>query len=1146
MWTKTTTEHGLTLTRRLLACGLGGLTIFTATGPACAQNPSSSPAPAGLGTEPAMPPATTAVPAADIPTVLPPPPPNVASPPAAPNYYDQKYQRAFDAVPENPAGIRNRINLLDAVRVSLLRDPRIKLGAEDAVLAEGALQIAGGAFDTRLTGNARHGGEAKPRDPQNIRTQNEELQANKDALRQVTTERQALANGTPVDPNAGGVTIGGQSTADVQFQQQILALIAQQAAMNGQTDLSNQANALNQAAVQRRDQALGKLEDQFRQAIRQAKIIEVDRPIDNAYDLSARKLFRNGVATTAGLTYAQTGNRPGDVPINRSNLFFLLDIPLGRGLGTRDTAAPETAAKYDLEASLLTLRHTVSDSLLNTGLAYWQAVGARERLKLLIRNARISSTLVQLTRELIQGGSLDVARADLAEIQTKESQALFQQSQAELDLVRSVQSLGLSMGLDALEVLDSPLPTETFPPVVSRRELQALNRETAARVALERRADLLSSIQLQKSRKTLLDAARLQLRPQVNFQFKGEMEAVDFGIPTRHLVTAFAGRYAGPGFVASLNLDWAPANNAAKGNLLQQGANSRQSILRTYDLSRTISSNVLVALASLDSSLSQVARADAEANFGREALEAARVKFRLGQITVLDTIQIQERYINALLDVVSARQLYAQSLLQFRFETATLLPSNSGAASLVEREDLTTLPVLPLLRVSPSPAPVTPMANRFGRGQPARPPSPMEKPPEKSLFRKSALERLSSPEQLDTLMQVTSPIGWSALIAMAVLLFVALLWGIFGNVPTKVMGQGILIRGGSVYAVEAGTNGQVVEMRFGPGDMVQKDQVVAEIAQTDTLIKLQNAKAALADKDRQNEVQTRRENEIAETGLAASRDERTTTTDAIRALHRQVASLEEVSRDQEELYAKGLLAKGKYLDIKTQLESTRVKLADTQTNLTRLTTQENQLENERQTKANARRQEIDDLRRDVVRLESQLQSSTQVVSQYTGRVIEKTVDRGNLVQANDPVLILEPVSEQVQAVMFIPPADGKRVKTGMEVRIAPSTVKPEEFGFIVGKVESISSYPSSPIAMKRVLRNDTLVRNLSASNSPIEVVATLEADGQTESGYRWSSSKGPPVKIFSGTLCFSAIVVERRRPIALVIPLFKKTLGLSS
>lgn len=422
----------------------------------------------------------------------------------------------------------------------------------------------------------------------------------------------------------------------------------------------------------------------------------------------------------------------------------------------------------------------------------------------------------------------------------------------------------------------------------------------------------------------------------------------------------------------------------------------------------------------------------------------------------------------------------------------------------------------------------------------------MAQTPAKNLFRKSALDRLSSPEQLDTLMQVTSPLGWAALSAMGGLLVVAFLWSIFGNLPTKVMGQGILIRGGSVLAVEAGTAGQIVEIEAGPGDMIQKGQVVARIAQTDTLIKLNNARAALADKERQNDLQTRRENDIAETGLAASRSERATTEDSIRALQRQVKSLEEVARDQEQLYTQGLLAKGKYLEVKTQLETTRVKLGDTQTELTRITTKQNELENQRQTKANTRTQEIDDLRRDATRLESQLQSTTQVVSAYTGRVIEKSVDRGNLVQSNDPVLILEPDSPQVQAVVFIPPADGKRVKEGMEVRVAPSTVKPEEFGFIVGRVQSISSYPASPIGMKRVLRNDTLVKNLSASNSPIEVVATLENDAQTESGYRWSSSKGPPVKIFSGTLCFSAIVVERRRPIALVIPLLRKTFGLSS
>ncbi|MFL6291034.1 MAG: NHLP bacteriocin system secretion protein, partial [Thermoanaerobaculia bacterium] len=59
------------------------------------------------------------------------------------------------------------------------------------------------------------------------------------------------------------------------------------------------------------------------------------------------------------------------------------------------------------------------------------------------------------------------------------------------------------------------------------------------------------------------------------------------------------------------------------------------------------------------------------------------------------------------------------------------------------------------------------------------------------IFRKVALERLSSPEQLDQLMQVTSPRGWLALGAFGTLLNTALGWAELGTIPTDATGEGI-------------------------------------------------------------------------------------------------------------------------------------------------------------------------------------------------------------------------------------------------------------------------------------------------------------------------------------------------------------------
>lgn len=60
------------------------------------------------------------------------------------------------------------------------------------------------------------------------------------------------------------------------------------------------------------------------------------------------------------------------------------------------------------------------------------------------------------------------------------------------------------------------------------------------------------------------------------------------------------------------------------------------------------------------------------------------------------------------------------------------------------------------------------------------------------LFRKQALERLSSPEQLDQLMQVVAPRSWLLLAGLGLLIATLLLWGLFGTITTTAQGRGVL------------------------------------------------------------------------------------------------------------------------------------------------------------------------------------------------------------------------------------------------------------------------------------------------------------------------------------------------------------------
>ena len=97
------------------------------------------------------------------------------------------------------------------------------------------------------------------------------------------------------------------------------------------------------------------------------------------------------------------------------------------------------------------------------------------------------------------------------------------------------------------------------------------------------------------------------------------------------------------------------------------------------------------------------------------------------------------------------------------------------------------------------------------------------------IFREKALTKLASPEQLDQLMRVTTPKAWLALLGLCCVVLLAVVWGLNGQVTSRIAGQGVLLAGdlNPVVTTEAG---QVTEIEVAAGDVVQAGQVVARLA----------------------------------------------------------------------------------------------------------------------------------------------------------------------------------------------------------------------------------------------------------------------------------------------------------------------------
>ena len=102
-------------------------------------------------------------------------------------------------------------------------------------------------------------------------------------------------------------------------------------------------------------------------------------------------------------------------------------------------------------------------------------------------------------------------------------------------------------------------------------------------------------------------------------------------------------------------------------------------------------------------------------------------------------------------------------------------------------------------------------------------------PSKKDLYRQSALDRLSSPDQLEQLMQVISLKGWIALSGLCIVLAGAIAWGIFGSIPNNISGQGLLIKSGGIEKVSTLGAGQITKVNVEASSFVEENEIVAEI-----------------------------------------------------------------------------------------------------------------------------------------------------------------------------------------------------------------------------------------------------------------------------------------------------------------------------
>lgn len=606
------------------------------------------------------------------------------------------------------------VTLLEAIELTLAHDPTIKLQAETVRQRRGLAQQASGLFDLTLLGQFSY----EYVQSELTSSERERLLKKRDDIRQdiaKSEDRIADLEARLADilANRAALLEGREPPFrfdDPLLEAQLRALYQQ--FLNAPPEQREQI--LNDLLAVLRSKELEVRADladerasaaEGREKLRKLGTVpRLQQSYQGSLSLQLTKLYRSGMSLApfldlsgSGLSYRgkpkeEEFGGPGVKDSYTGRIGFTVGVPLGRGRGVASAGAAERAAELDVAAAMDALTHATSASVLNTTLAFWDALAAQQVLAVHERSLQLQGQLKELAEVLVQADELP--RVELVRLQARQAEVQAQVENARRAAHETRLALARAMGLEVVGTGDAPGPADDFPAVPSKVDLACAKASELAAAALERRLDYRAALRLQDSGKVLWRAAAIDLAPRADLAFStwygAQSEDSDV---LEGLRGAVLGTWAGPSARLGLTVEKPYENNTQQGKLEQATANYRQRAISTRDLERSIKAGVVQELTSLREASRQLVHIEEAVGLHRQALENEMEKLRMGTATVIDTILTEQRYVDAQITLVSARQQLARLLAQLRFQTGTLISAN-GAGAAVSRDNLVSLPPL--------------------------------------------------------------------------------------------------------------------------------------------------------------------------------------------------------------------------------------------------------------------------------------------------------------------------------------------------------------------------------------------------------------------------------------------------------------------
>lgn len=407
-----------------------------------------------------------------------------------------------------------------------------------------------------------------------------------------------------------------------------------------------------------------------------------------SYSVGSTTRLRSGVTVSpvVRVDHLRDNLNAGSKPAS-SQLALHFTLPLLRGRGRETTTAAERAAREVLHASELAYRHTVAGRIASSANAYWDLLAAQRSLDIRVKSEARSLLQLDDARRLARGD--EIPQADVLQNEAQLARDRGLRLAAEHTVTEARSALAIAMGVPGLDVMLIASPVDAFPDLLPA-DLGAL-RGLAAATLPAGRFDLLASHRRLAAAEILVDAVRKdpasQLDLTVSFGYNGLVENRSALAAMEAFGRPASGFNASVGFVYILPVQ----GNAQAGQVRQRTALADQARIELESLALSVKAGIAVQRSNLASAVLQLEQQQQQVLLQAQVFANERKKYRLGLATVLDLLTVETRLTSDELVVIDARRRLAQALVNYRFETGTLLNAEADGQQL-DMQSFTTLP----------------------------------------------------------------------------------------------------------------------------------------------------------------------------------------------------------------------------------------------------------------------------------------------------------------------------------------------------------------------------------------------------------------------------------------------------------------------